>query len=73
MLIPRQDLMGADRQRAARYRVGDVIRYSKGSRAAGVVVGEYARVAAVDPDQNLLTVERATATRPHTIHDASRG
>jgi conjugative relaxase-like TrwC/TraI family protein len=59
ILTPRQDLTGADRQWAARYGVGDVIRYSKGSRAVGVASGEYARVTAVDRDKNLVTVERS--------------
>jgi conjugative relaxase-like TrwC/TraI family protein len=58
VLTPRQDLTGADRQWAARYALGDVIRYTKGSRAIGVEAGEYARVTNVDGDQNLLTVER---------------
>jgi conjugative relaxase-like TrwC/TraI family protein len=59
ILAPRNDLTGADRQWAARYGVGEVIRYSKGSRALGVGPGEYARVTAIDRDQNLLTVERS--------------
>ena len=33
VLTPRQDLRGADRQWAAQYERGDVIRYAKGSRA----------------------------------------
>lgn len=36
VLTPRQDLTGADRQWAAKYAPGDVIRYTKGSRAIGV-------------------------------------
>ena len=59
ILTPRQDLTGADRQWAARYGVGDVIRYSKGSRAVGVASGEYARVTGIDRGQNLVTVERS--------------
>jgi len=59
ILTPRNDLTGADRQWAARYGVGDVIRYSKGSRAVGIASGEYARVTAIDRGQNLVTVERS--------------
>jgi len=59
VLTPRQDLTGADRQWAAQYASGDVIRYTKGSRAVGVEAGEYAHVTGVDVDQNLLTVQRA--------------
>jgi hypothetical protein len=44
VLTPRQDLTGADRQWAAQYAPGDVIRYTKGSRAIGVESGEYAHV-----------------------------
>jgi hypothetical protein len=62
ILTPRQDLTGADRQWAARYGVGDLIRYSKGSRAVGVASGEYARVTAIDRDQNLVTVERSNGS-----------
>jgi hypothetical protein len=51
-------LTGADRQWASRYEAGDVIRYSKGSRAVGVGAGEYVRVVSVDRDRNLLTVRR---------------
>ena len=31
-LVPRQDLTGADRTRAARYEVGDLLRYSRSSK-----------------------------------------
>jgi len=58
VLTPRQDLTGADRQWAAQYAPGDVVRYTKGSRAIGVEASEYARVTGVDADQNLLTVQR---------------
>jgi conjugative relaxase-like TrwC/TraI family protein len=59
VLTPRQDLTGADRQWAAQYAPGDVIRYTKGSRAIGVEGGEYAHVTGVDGDRNLLTVQHA--------------
>ena len=58
VLTPRQDLTGADRQWAALYAPGDVIRYTKGSRAIGVESGEYTHVTGVDIDKNLLTVQR---------------
>ena len=58
VLAPRQDLTGADRQWAAQYAPGDIIRYTKGSRAIGIEAGEYAHVRGVDTNQNLLTVER---------------
>jgi ATP-dependent exoDNAse (exonuclease V) alpha subunit len=58
-LVPRQELTGADRGWAARYEVGDVLRYSRGSKETGIRKGEYARVDGVDADGNRLTVVRA--------------
>jgi ATP-dependent exoDNAse (exonuclease V) alpha subunit len=58
VLIPRQDMTGADRAWAAQYETGDVVRYTKGSRAMGIGAGEYARVAGFDAERNQLTVER---------------
>lgn len=36
VLVPRQDLTGADRSWAERYNVGDVLRYSRGSKETGI-------------------------------------
>jgi ATP-dependent exoDNAse (exonuclease V) alpha subunit len=58
VLVPRQDLTGADRMWAARYEVGDVLRYSRASKETGIGKGEYARVSAVDATSNRLAVER---------------
>jgi conjugative relaxase-like TrwC/TraI family protein len=58
VLVPRQDLTGADRMWAARYEVGDVLRYSRASKETGIGKGEYARVSAVDASSNRLTIER---------------
>jgi ATP-dependent exoDNAse (exonuclease V) alpha subunit len=58
VLVPRQNLTGADRMWAARYEVGDVLRYSRASIETGIGKGEYARVSAVDASSNRLTVER---------------
>jgi ATP-dependent exoDNAse (exonuclease V) alpha subunit len=57
ILVPRQDLTGADRTWAERYHVGDVLRYSRGSQETGVGKGEYAQVKDVDARNNKLTVE----------------
>ncbi len=59
VLVPRQEMTGADRQWAAQYEAGDIVRYTRGSEALGIGAGEYVRVAWVDRDQNLLIVERA--------------
>ena len=58
VLVPRQDLTGADRIWAARYNPGDVLRYSRGSKETSIGKGEYARVKSVDAPNNRLTVER---------------
>jgi conjugative relaxase-like TrwC/TraI family protein len=58
VLVPRQDLTGADRIWAARYNPGDVLRYSRSSQETGIAKGEYARVTRVDAPNNRLTVER---------------
>jgi hypothetical protein len=57
VLVPRQDLTGADRTWAERYNVGDVLRYSRSSQETGIRKGEYARVNSVDAPNNRLTVE----------------
>ena len=61
VLVPRQDLTGADRMWAARYTPGDVLLYSRDSRETGIAKGEYARVVRVDEQGNRLTVERRDA------------
>jgi len=62
VLVPRQDLTGADRIWAARYNPDDVLRYSRGSKETGIGKGEYARVKSVDAPNNRLTVERKDGT-----------
>lgn len=58
VLVNRPELTGADRQWAASYELGDVIRYSRGSRSVGVKAGDYATVVRVEKRENLLTVRR---------------
>jgi conjugative relaxase-like TrwC/TraI family protein len=62
ILVPRQDLTGADRTWAERYNVGDVLRYSRSSQETVIRKGEYARVKSVDSTTNRLTVERKDGT-----------
>src|SRR6202167_4999642 len=57
ILVPRQDLTGADRTWAERYDIGDVLRYSRSSQETGIRKGEYARVKSIDAPNNRLTVE----------------
>ena len=62
VLVPRQDLTGADRAWAERYSVGDVLRYSRASKETGIEKGEYGRVKSIDAPNNRLTVELRDGT-----------
>ena len=55
-LVQRQELTGAARTWAEKYEVGDVLRYSRGSKETGIQKGEYARVVGVDAAHNQITV-----------------
>jgi ATP-dependent exoDNAse (exonuclease V) alpha subunit len=70
VLVPRQDLTGADRTWAARYEVGDVLRYSRASKETGIGKGEYARVTGVDAPNNRLIVKLKDGTEQ--IYDPRR-
>ena len=59
VLVPRQDLTGADRTWAERYNFNEVLLYSRNSKETGLKKGEYARVKSVDAAANRLTVARA--------------
>lgn len=63
VLVARQEITGADRQWAAQYERGNVVRYAKGSKTLGIAPGEYARVESVDEKQNHVTVERENGQR----------
>jgi conjugative relaxase-like TrwC/TraI family protein len=71
VLVPRQEITGADRQWADRYEEGDVVRYSRGSRALGLEAGDYARVEDVDSKTNEVTVrtddDRALSYDPRRL------
>jgi len=68
VLIHRQDMTGADRAWANHYEVGDVVRYSRGSRTLGIEAGSYATVAAVQPASNLLSVETENGRITYNPH-----
>ena len=63
VLVARQEVTGADRQWAAQYEPGNVVRYAKGSKTIGIAPGEYARVESVDEKQNRVTVAREDGER----------
>jgi hypothetical protein len=70
VLASRSDMTGADRAWAARYEVGDVLHYQRGSTAIGIEPRSYARVVATDPKANSLTVEKSN--RQQVTYDPSR-
>jgi conjugative relaxase-like TrwC/TraI family protein len=63
VLDSRQEMTGADRQWAALYEPGDVLRFSRGSKVLGIEPGEYARVDTVDAKGNRITIEREGGER----------
>jgi conjugative relaxase-like TrwC/TraI family protein len=71
VLVPRQEITGADRQWAERYEEGDVVRYSRGSKTLGIEPGDYARVEHVDAKANQITVrtddDRALSYDPRRL------
>lgn len=61
-LVPRQELTGADRTWAAKYEVGDILRYSRASKETGIGKGQYARVQSIDAAANRLRVRLQDGT-----------
>ena len=61
-LVPRQELTGADRTWAAKYEVGDILRYSRGSKETGIGKGQYAQVRSIDAASNRLSVRLQDGT-----------
>jgi conjugative relaxase-like TrwC/TraI family protein len=57
VLVQRQDMTGADRAWANHYETGDVIRYARGSKNLGIEAGSYGTVAALNSNDNLLSVQ----------------
>jgi len=70
ILTPRQDITGAERTWASHYEPGDVVRFTRGSMSAGLDPGSYATVAAINPAQNLLTVQKESGE--HVTYDPRR-
>jgi conjugative relaxase-like TrwC/TraI family protein len=70
VLTPRNDMTGADRQWASRYEPGDVLHYTRGSKAHGIESRSYARVVTINPKENLVTVH--TPDGQQVTYDPSR-
>jgi ATP-dependent exoDNAse (exonuclease V) alpha subunit len=58
VLSARSDMTGADRAWAARYQVGDILHYQRGSKDLGIEQRSYATVVATNPKENLVTVRK---------------
>ena len=59
VLVPRSDMTGADRTWAARYALGDILYYPRGSQDIGIEKQTYTKVIATQPRDNVLTVQKA--------------
>jgi conjugative relaxase-like TrwC/TraI family protein len=70
VLAPRSDMTGADRTWAARYDVGDMLHYQRGSKDFGIEKHSYAKVIATQPKDNLLTVQKPDGE--HVTYNPSR-
>jgi hypothetical protein len=72
VLVAWQEITGADQQWAAQYEVGDVVRYTRGSKTHGIGTGEYARVESSNEKENLVTVKRENGEQmsydPRRLH-----
>jgi ATP-dependent exoDNAse (exonuclease V) alpha subunit len=70
VLLPRQDMTGAERAWARRYEPENVVRFSRGSKVLGIEAGSYGRVVDVNVGENLLTIQKANGNQ--IIYDPKR-
>jgi ATP-dependent exoDNAse (exonuclease V) alpha subunit len=70
VLLNRQEITGEDRKMAGSYRIGDSVRYLRGSDALGLEAKSYATVIHVDTEQNQITVKKADGN--FVTYDPSR-
>jgi conjugative relaxase-like TrwC/TraI family protein len=63
ILVQRQEMTGADRSWANHYEIGDVVRYTRGSKTVGIEAGSYSTVLGVQAASNLLTVQTEAGNR----------
>src|ERR1700682_476382 len=72
VLVARQEITGVDRQWAAQYEPGDVVRYTRGSKTHGIEAGEYVRVERTNEKENLVTARRENGEQvsydPRRLH-----
>ncbi len=58
VLAHRSDMTGADREWAARYKAGDILKYETGSKAHGIARNSTAVVFSADARNNIVTVQQ---------------
>ncbi len=63
VLMPRNDMTGADREWASRYQSEDVLHYTRGSKEHGIEPRSYAQVVATNPKENLSPCGNRTANK----------
>jgi hypothetical protein len=61
ILVPRQDLTGADREVALKYEVGNIIRFREGSKSLPIERGSYWKVVKRDSARNEVSIYREKA------------
>ena len=59
ILYHRSDMTGADREWAARYKAGDVLKFETGSKAHGIARNSTATVLSTDARNNTVTIRQA--------------
>lgn len=60
VFVQRQNMTGVERAWASQYEIGDVIRYARGSKNAGIEAGSYGTVIGITSAANQLTVEKTS-------------
>jgi hypothetical protein len=70
VLVPRQDMTGAERAWARRYEIENVVRFSRGSNLLGIEASSYGRVVNINVAENLLTIEKTDGNQ--TTYDPKR-
>ena len=56
-------MTGAERAWARRYKIDDVVRFSRGSKLLTIQAGSYGKVVAVNASENLLTIQATNGNR----------
>jgi conjugative relaxase-like TrwC/TraI family protein len=70
VLMPRNDMTGADRKWASRYQAGDVLHYTRGSKEHDIEPRSYAQVVTTNAKENLVTVRKQDGQQ--VTYDPSR-